>query len=140
MIHDELASSLSFFKKLFFWDSLVNQALSASAVHKSLIPIKKTVRTLYCCVVSHNSNKLHITQLADHRLRIFAEWIVDVILLQVDTKCFSMRMSFDLFLQALELGDVLLPLQLSVTVLVTLKSILCSSFLIHPMGGLTVPV
>ena len=34
----------------------VNQALSASAVHNSLIPIKKTVRTLYFWYRSHNSN------------------------------------------------------------------------------------
>ena len=33
----------------------------------------------------------------DHRLRIVAEWVVDVILLQVGLKCFSMRMTFDPF-------------------------------------------
>ena len=34
----------------------VNEALSASAVHNSLIPIKKTVRTLYFWYTSHNTN------------------------------------------------------------------------------------
>ena len=41
----ESASSLSLLK--FFPGFAVNQALSASAVHNSLIPRKKTVRTLY---------------------------------------------------------------------------------------------
>ena len=43
---------------------------------------------------------------------------------------------FRSFVQALELGDVLLPLQLSVTVLVLLNQILCSSFLIQRDGSL----
>ena len=49
--------------------------------------------------------------------RIFAECVVDVILLQVDMRCFSVRMIFDFFSQALELGDNLLLSQLHVTVL-----------------------
>ena len=65
----------------------VNQALSASAVHNSLISRKKTVRALYFWK--------SFAQLADHRLRIVAEGVVDVILLQVGLKCFSMKMTFD---------------------------------------------
>ena len=46
----------------------VNQALSAIAVQNSLIPIKKTVRTLYFCTVSHNSNN---STLPNSRIIVF---------------------------------------------------------------------
>ena len=96
----------------------VNQALSAGAVHNSLIPRKKTLGTLYFWCSFAQLEQLHIAQFADHLLRFLAEWVVDAILLQVGLKCFSMRMIFDPLYKALEIGDVLLPLQLTVTVLV----------------------
>ena len=75
----------------------VNQALSAIAVHNSLIPIKKTERTLYFCYSFAQLEQLHIAQFADHLLRFVAEWVVDVILLQVGLRCSSMKMIFDPF-------------------------------------------
>ena len=41
--------------------------------------------------VSHNSNNSTLPKSLNHLLRIFAEWFVDVILLQVGMKCFSIR-------------------------------------------------
>ena len=38
--------------------------------------------TLYFWYSFAQLEQLHITQFADHRLRIFAEWVVDVILMQ----------------------------------------------------------
>ena len=96
----------------------MNQALSASAVHNSLIPMDKTERTLYFWYSFAQLEYLHITQFADHLLRFFAEWVLDVILLQVGMKCFSMRMIFDLFHKLLNSEDVLLLSHLHVTVLV----------------------
>ena len=75
--------------------------MSPSAVHNSLIPIKKTVRTLHFRYCFEQLQQLHIALFADHRLRFFAEWVVDVILLQVGMKCFSMRMIFDLLCKLL---------------------------------------
>ena len=63
----------------------------------SLSPIEKTVRTLYFKYCFAQLEHLYIAQFADHRLRIVAEWVVDVILLRVGLKCLSMRMIFDLF-------------------------------------------
>ena len=73
-----------------------NQELSASAIDNSLIPIKKSVRTLFFWYTFAQLEKLHITQFTDHLLRNVAERVVDVILLQVGLKWFSMRMTFDL--------------------------------------------
>ena len=79
----------------------VNQALSASVVHNSLNPVKKAVRTLYFWYSFAQIEELHIAQFADHRLRN-AEWVVDVILLQIGlTWCFSIRMIFDLLYKLL---------------------------------------
>ena len=47
--------------------------------------------SLQCC-----QRAISTCQFADHRFRIVTEWVVDVILLQVGLKCFSMRMTFDL--------------------------------------------
>ena len=52
----------------------------------------------------------------DHRFRIFAEWVVDVILAASRHEVLLDEDDFRSFLQALELGDVLLLLQLRVTV------------------------
>ena len=46
----------------------VNQELSASAVHNSLIPLKKTVRTLYFWYSSAQLDQLHITHFAAFEL------------------------------------------------------------------------
>ena len=54
---------------------------------------KKTMRTLYFWYSFAQLEQLYIAQFEDHRL---AEWVVDVILLQVGVKCFWMRMIFDL--------------------------------------------
>ena len=51
----------------------VNEEVSASAVDNSLIPIKKTMRTLYFWSSFAQLEQLHNTHFADHRLRIFAE-------------------------------------------------------------------
>ena len=85
-----------------------NQEMSTSAIDHSLIPIKKTLRTLYfwCCFAQ--LEQLYIAKFTDHRLRIVAEWVVDDILLQIGLKCFSMRVTLRSFWRALELGDVLL--------------------------------
>ena len=115
-----------------------NQELSANAVDNSLIPIKKTVGTLYFWQSFAQLKKLYILQFADHRLRIVAKWVVAVVLLQVGLKCFSMRMTFDLI-------DELLNSEmfcLHVTNPETLKSMSSSSTLVDscPPAGLSVLV
>ena len=111
----------------------MNQALSASAVHNPLIPITKTVRTLYFLVLfrTTSNNSTLITQFADHRFRIpsfFFWWL--------GCRCYSAACRLEVFLdddvrsflQALQLGDVLLPLQLRCDSPGTLEPISCSSF------------
>ena len=64
----------------------------------SLIPIEKTLRTLHFRgIVSHNSNYSTLPNSRIIAFEFFAEWVVNVILMQVGMKCFSMRMIFDLF-------------------------------------------
>ena len=96
----------------------MNQEVSASAVDHSLIPIKKTLRTLHFRYCFAQLEQLYIAQFADHRLRIVAEWVVDDILLQVGLKCFSMRMTFDLLHKLLNSEMFCLLSQLHVTILV----------------------
>ena len=48
-------------------------------------------------IVSHNSNSSTLPMSLIIHFDFFAEWIVDVILLQVGMKCISMRMIFDPF-------------------------------------------
>ena len=71
-----------------------NQEMSAGAIDHSLILIKKIVRTLYSWKNFAQLELLYIAQFTDHLFRIIAEWVVDVILLQVGLMCFSMRMIF----------------------------------------------
>ena len=84
-------------------------------------------------MVSHNSNDSTLPEFANHLFRIFAEWIVDVFLLQVGMKCFSMRMSFDPYYKLLNSGC-----SASFTTECdspgTLKSIFVFLFLIHRDG------
>ena len=61
-----------------------------------LISTEKTLRTLHFWYCFAQLEKLYTAQSTDHLLRIVAEWNVDVVLLQVGLKCFSMRTTSDL--------------------------------------------
>ena len=73
-----------------------NQEVSADAIDHSLIPIEKTLRTLHFRNCFAQLEQLYIAHFTNHCFRIVTEWVVDVILLQVGMKCFSMRMTLDL--------------------------------------------
>ena len=73
-----------------------NQEMSTSAIDHSLIPIKKAFWALTLGIVSHNSKNSTLHHFTNHRLRIVTEWVVDVILVQIGLKCFSMKMTLDL--------------------------------------------
>ena len=62
----------------------------------SLIPIKKAFWALHFWNCFAYLEQLHIAHVANHHFRIVTEWVVDVILLQIGFKCFSMRMTLDL--------------------------------------------
>ena len=48
-------------------------------------------------IISHNLNNSTLPNARIIAFELFAEWVVDVILLQIGMKCFAMRMIFDLF-------------------------------------------
>ena len=91
------------FYETFFWIPLFNQEVSASAVHNSLIPIKKTVRTIVLLVLSRTTrNNSTLPNFADHFLRICCRRCSaasrhEVFLDEYDVRSFS---------QTLEHGDV----------------------------------
>ena len=72
-----------------------NQELSANAVDNSLISTKKTVGTCFFGVISHDLNNSTLPNSRIMAFEFLAQWIVDVVLLQVGLKCFSMKMTFD---------------------------------------------
>ena len=67
--------------------------------------MEETMRTLHFRYCFAQLESLYIAHFTDHRFRIVTEGVLDVILLQVGLKCFSMRMTFD-FLHELLNADV----------------------------------
>ena len=67
-----------------------------SPVVKFFFWIRFQPRGVRKCNVSRNSNNSTLPHFTNHLLRIFTKWVVDVILLQVGLKCFSMRITLDL--------------------------------------------
>ena len=73
-----------------------NQEMSAKAIDHSPIPIKKAFWALHFWNCFAQLELLYIDHFTNQRFRIVTEWVVDVILLEICLKCFSMRMTLDL--------------------------------------------
>ena len=76
-------------------------------------PVCHTVVALYLGSDLANLEVLHVSHAVDHFLRLLAEWIERVILLQVGMQRFFFRMHFELMNQLLDsfLADVILLLE-----------------------------
>ena len=72
------------------------QAGSASAIHNPFCPVCQTMRALNFWRYAPHLEVLHVSQAADHVLRLFAESFVRVILPQVGFHRLSIGMRFDL--------------------------------------------
>ena len=106
----------SLFSKTFFWIRF--QPRSVRRCSESLLDSnREDIENIALLVLfRHNSNNSTLSISRNHCFRIVAEWVVDVILLQVCLKCFSM-MTRDLLHELSERGNYLLLSQLHVAIL-----------------------
>ena len=71
------------------------QEMSTSAIENSLIPMKKACWALHFWNCFAQLEQLYIAHFTNHRIRMVAEWVADVTLLQIGLKRLSMRVTLD---------------------------------------------